>query len=93
LLYSSVKTITRRSPNRAQQARNLFETLCAKYRGYWNYYGVIGNSASLNRFFYETKRILFRWLNRRSGRGSYTRLIVTGPTLTNDMDLRPILTR
>jgi group II intron reverse transcriptase/maturase len=58
--------------NRHQKARRLFETLGAKYRGYWNYYGVIGNSAGLNRFFYETRRILFKWLNRRSGRTSYT---------------------
>lgn len=58
--------------NRHQQARRLFGTLGAKYRGYWNYYGVIGNSASLTRFYYETRRILLRWLNRRSGRTSYT---------------------
>ena len=25
----------------------IFRTLKAKFRGYWNYYGVIGNSASL----------------------------------------------
>lgn len=72
-LRASVATFTawiRRS--RHQKAGPLFLTLQAKYRGYWNYYGVIGNSSSLNRFFYETKRILFRWLNRRSGRRSYT---------------------
>lgn len=72
-LRASVATFTawiRR--NRHQQAGPLFRTLGAKYRGYWNYYGVIGNSSSLNRFFYETKRILFRWLNRRSGRRSFT---------------------
>jgi len=50
----------------------LFRTLRAKLRGYWNYYGVIGNSASLHSFFYLTKRILFKWLNRRSQRRSYT---------------------
>lgn len=58
--------------HRHQKASRLFGTLRAKYRGYWNYYGVIGNSASQNLFYYETKRILFRWLNRRSGRKSYT---------------------
>jgi hypothetical protein len=44
----------------------------AKYRRYWNYYGVIGNAASLVQFFYRSKRILFKWLNRRSQRRSYT---------------------
>ncbi len=50
----------------------LFSTLNSKYRGYWNYYGVLGNSASLQRFFYITQRLLFKWLNRRSQRRSYT---------------------
>jgi hypothetical protein len=46
-------------------------TLRAKYRGYWNYYGVIGNFAGLRKFQYRTERILFKWLNRRSQRKSY----------------------
>jgi len=58
--------------HRHQKPRGLFMTLRAKYRGYWNYYGVIGNSRALNRFYRETKRILHKWLNRRSGRKSYT---------------------
>jgi RNA-directed DNA polymerase len=51
---------------------HIFDTLNSKYRGYWNYYGVIGNSASLQRFFYITQRLVFKWLNRRSQRRSYT---------------------
>ncbi|UCE08702.1 MAG: group II intron reverse transcriptase/maturase, partial [bacterium] len=43
----------------------------AKLRGYYNHYGVIGNYESLNEFFYHVKRILFKWLNRRSERRSY----------------------
>jgi RNA-directed DNA polymerase len=50
----------------------LFATLNAKYRGYWNYYGVIGNFARLKTFFTESTRILFKWLNRRGQRRSYT---------------------
>ena len=48
------------------------ETLRAKYAGHWNYYGIIGNSKSLSRYYYETSRILFKWLNRRSQRRSLT---------------------
>ena len=48
------------------------KTVAAKYAGHWNYYGVIGNSESLSRYCYETSRILFKWLNRRSQRHSYT---------------------
>lgn len=58
--------------NRHSKMRRLFAILNSKYRGYWNYYGVIGNSAALNRFFFRTQRLLFKWLNRRSGRRSYT---------------------
>jgi len=43
----------------------------SKYRGYWNYYGVIGDYDSLQTFYYRTIRILFKWLNRRSQRLSY----------------------
>ncbi len=51
--------------------RTLLATLNAKYRGYWNYYGVIGNFASLRTFFNQSMRLLFKWLNRRSQRRSY----------------------
>jgi RNA-directed DNA polymerase len=57
---------------RHHRTGRIFSTLNSKYRGYWNYYGVIGNSASLQRFFYTTQRLLFKWLNRRSQRRSYT---------------------
>jgi RNA-directed DNA polymerase len=45
--------------------------LNAKLRGYYNYYGVHGNYASLQRFFTYAMRILFQWRNRRSQRRSY----------------------
>ena len=57
--------------NRNKKISKILTTLKAKYRGYWNYYGVIGNQGSLNTFYYLTRRILFKWLNRRSQRLSY----------------------
>lgn len=50
----------------------LFAKLNRKLRGYWNYYGIRGNYESLNDFFHHAKRSLFKWLNRRSQRRSYT---------------------
>jgi RNA-directed DNA polymerase len=50
----------------------LFQRLNAKLRGYYNYYGVHGNAASLKEFFNKAMRILLKWLNRRSQRHSYT---------------------
>ncbi len=49
----------------------LFAKLNAKLRGYYNYYGIRGNATSLQNFFYQAKRILFKTLNRRSQRRSY----------------------
>jgi RNA-directed DNA polymerase len=51
---------------------DLFRELNAKLRGYYRYYGVNGNSASLWQFFHQALRILFKWLNRRSHKQSYT---------------------
>ena len=57
--------------HRDNPIREIFRKLNARLRGYYNYYGVIGNYASLKEFFYHVKRILLRWLNRRSERSSY----------------------
>ena len=49
----------------------LFAKLNRKLRGYWNYYGIRGNSESLSDYFYQVKSILLKWLNRRSQKRSY----------------------
>jgi RNA-directed DNA polymerase len=49
----------------------LFDKLNRKLLGYCNYYGVTGNSQSLNSFVYQVIGLLFKWLNRRSQRKSY----------------------
>lgn len=50
----------------------LMQTLSRKLQGYWNYYGVRGNMQSLSMFFNHCRRLLHKWLNRRSQRHSYT---------------------
>jgi len=50
----------------------LMRELAAELRGYWNYYGVRGNARSLSRFYDQCQRLLFKWLNRRSQKRSYT---------------------
>lgn len=57
--------------SRNQKISKLFNTLASKYRGYWNYYGIRGNSSSLKALYYQTMGILYKWLNRRSQRKSY----------------------
>lgn len=58
--------------SRHQKIRKLMKTIAAKYRGYWNYYGLRGNSQSLAQFYWQTTGVLFKWLNRRSQKTSYT---------------------
>ena len=45
--------------------------LNAKLRGYFNYYGVIGNSKGINEFYKRAKEILYKWLNYRSQKKSF----------------------
>ena len=53
--------------------REFFQRLNARLRGHYNYYGVQGNSRSLNRFFRWAMDCTFKWLNRRGGKqSSYT---------------------
>lgn len=57
--------------NRNRKVRDTIPELNTKLRGYYNYYGLIGNSDSLSEFFYYAIKILHKWLNRRSQRKSY----------------------
>jgi RNA-directed DNA polymerase len=50
----------------------LMQVLRRKLLGYWNYYGVRGNMLSLARLFNQCKLLLYKWLNRRSQKKSYT---------------------
>ena len=50
----------------------LMERVKAKLRGYYNYFGVRGNAQSLADFYDRTIKLLFKWLNRRSQKTSYT---------------------
>jgi len=43
--------------------------LCAKLRGHYNYYGLIGNMRSLRKLEWHVIRTWRKWLNRRSQRG------------------------
>ena len=55
-----------------KKTRKWAPELNSKLRGYYRYYGINGNYASLQEFRLHAERILFKWLNRRSQRRSYT---------------------
>jgi len=62
----------------AKQIRNkttlkeIWEIFIAKIRGHIQYYGVSFNIEQVRDFLYESVRILFKWLNRRSQRKSFS---------------------
>ena len=58
--------------HRSIKVREVMGTLRRKFRGYWNYYGVIGNFRSLQTYYYRGCGIVHKWLNRRSQKRSYT---------------------
>ena len=57
--------------NRSRPLGWLGDKLSEKLRGYWNYYGVIGNFVSIERYYKAIKKLTWKWLNRRSQRRSY----------------------
>ena len=57
---------------RCRKLNDLLAVLRRKLRGYWNYYGVIGNSSMTAKYQREVHRLLYKWLNRRSQRRSMT---------------------
>lgn len=50
----------------------LWRLSAAKLRGHYNYYGLSMNRPKLNHFYYAVTGSLFKWLNRRSQRRSFT---------------------
>ena len=72
-MQSSVKAFTEWiKENRHQSKRKLIVALKRKLNGYWNYYAIKGNSKSCNSINWLFDRLIFKWLNRRSGKSSFT---------------------
>jgi group II intron reverse transcriptase/maturase len=57
--------------NRHRRLPDLFRLLNAKLTGYFNHFGVHGNLRSLEFFYYQIIRQVWKYLNRRSQRKSY----------------------
>jgi group II intron reverse transcriptase/maturase len=50
----------------------VWKTVSQKLEGHYRYFGVSGNSRRLNQFHRIAEQILFKWLNRRSQKKSFT---------------------
>lgn len=53
-------------------ARVMQQFTLQHWRGHLEYYGTTGNLESLYAYLYVVRRLLFKWLNRRSQRRSFT---------------------
>lgn len=78
----------------------LWEITASKLRGHYNYYGFMSNLPQLNYFYRQVIWTLFRALNRKSQKGSYTwkgfnqrLLFLPLPTPPHTHALKPIDTR
>ena len=58
--------------NRHTGIRPLMATLALKLRGHWNYFGVPHNSKSLWEFYRHACELVYKWMNRRSQRRSFS---------------------
>jgi group II intron reverse transcriptase/maturase len=61
-----------RKMRNARPLKEIWATLKAKLRGHIQYYGVSHNAARVTQFLRETTKIMFKWLNRRSQKKSFT---------------------
>ena len=50
----------------------IWKIFCSKLRGHVQYYGVSFNSRTVEDFLREARKIIFKWLNRRSQRRSFS---------------------
>ena len=61
-----------RQERNARKLPDLWQAIARKMRGHFNYFGVTDNSHSVKQFKRGVSRLLFKWLNRRSQRRSFT---------------------
>jgi RNA-directed DNA polymerase len=53
------------------QTNDNWRILNQKLTGHYQYFGVSGNLRTITKYYFETKRLVFKWLNRRSQRKSF----------------------
>jgi hypothetical protein len=61
-----------RQERNARKLPDLWQAVAGKIRGHLNYLGVTDNSRALQQCRRAVRRLLFKWLNRRSQRRSFT---------------------
>ncbi|MFI5361979.1 MAG: reverse transcriptase domain-containing protein [Elusimicrobiota bacterium] len=75
-----LKTVRNAAP-----IKEWWPTLKAKLEGHYRYYGVSGNSKSISRYDHWSRRLVYKWVNRRSQKSSYT-----WEAFTHYLELHPL---
>ena len=57
--------------NRHMPAKKFMKEIKVKLQGYRRYYGITDNKRAVSNFIDEVKRLLYKWMNRRSQRKSF----------------------
>ncbi|WP_202711009.1 group II intron maturase-specific domain-containing protein [Sporosalibacterium faouarense] len=57
--------------NRNNRLKTIIDLLNIKLKDYYNYYGVVGNYNMLEKMNLIVKRLLYKWMNRRSQKRSF----------------------
>jgi len=52
--------------------KDLWKSIAARLRGHYNYYAVSHNGKQVHRFYFTCIKLVFKWMNRRSQKRSYT---------------------
>lgn len=56
----------------SQTVQDIWKTVSSKLTGHYNYYGVSGNFELINRYYINTVKLTFKWLNKRSQKKSFS---------------------
>lgn len=72
-LRDKLKRVNRwlRENRNRMKLEDLWERFCDKVRGHIQYYGVSFNISAVKKFLQQSRRLLFKWVNRRSQRKSF----------------------
>jgi len=70
--------------NRNLRLRKLIDLLNIKLKGYYNYYGLVGNSEMLSKMEIIVKKLLYKWMNRRSQRRCFNWIEINDKLKKND---------
>ena len=54
-----------------KQLKEIWPVLKTKLQGHYNYYGVSGTIEGIKQYYEQTRRLLFKWTNRRSQKKSW----------------------